>query len=52
MNKPAFSNPDNSRLAVNPGVTALDKAAARLVSFTAPPDRDGPEWFDEHSEEL
>lgn len=52
MNKPAFSNPDISRLAVNPGVTALDKAAARLVSFTPPPDRDGPDWFDEDDERL
>lgn len=50
--KPTFSNPDTSRLSVNPGTTALDIAAARLVRFTPAPDRTGPEWLDENSEEL
>lgn len=52
MSKPTFSNPDDSRLAVTPGVTDLERAAARLVRFNQPPDRTGPEWFDEHNEEL
>ena len=51
LNEP-FSNPDVSELSVNPGVTALDIAAARHVSFVPAPDRDGLEWADEHSEEL
>ena len=50
--KPSFSNPDNSQLAVTPGVTVADKNAARYVRFIDPPDQDGPEWYAEHSEEL
>jgi len=52
MNKPVFSEPDKSPLPFTPGVTALDIAAARHVRFTPAPDRDGPEWYDEDSEEL
>lgn len=52
MSKPAFSSPDTSPLAVNPGVTALDIAAARHVRFVPSPDRTGPEWLDEHDERL
>jgi hypothetical protein len=52
MSKPAFSDPDKSRLPVTPGVTALDIAAARLVPFRQPPERTGFDWLDEDSEEL
>jgi hypothetical protein len=52
VNKPAFSDPDKSRLSVTPGVTALDIAAARHVRFTPAPDRTGFDWLDEHDEEL
>lgn len=52
VTKPAFSNPDKTPVAVTPGVTELERAAARRVRFNQPPDRTGPEWYDENSEEL
>lgn len=54
--KPAFSNPDESPEPVTPGVTDLDRAAARLLRFKNPEPMweamDCPEWFDEHDERL
>lgn len=52
MTKPAFSNPDKSPAAVTPGVTELERAAARHVRFNQPPDRTGPEWYSEDDERL
>lgn len=50
--EPTFSNPDKSPVAVTPGVTELERAAARRVHFNQPPDRTGPEWYDENDERL
>lgn len=52
MTKPDFSNPDKTLAAVTPGVTPEHQRQARRVVFHQPPDRTGPEWQDEHSEEL
>ena len=52
MTDMSFSETATSPLSVSPGVTELDKAAARHVTFRPAPDRDGPEWADEHDERL
>jgi hypothetical protein len=49
---PSFSEPVRVDRAVTPGTTEHHQVLARRVTFREPPDRTGPEWLDEHSEEL
>jgi hypothetical protein len=52
VNMPSFSEPVRVDRAVTPGTTEHHQVLARRVTFREPPDRTGPEWFDENSEEL